>query len=190
MHNELENAKKQFRDALAGKIKEKAWGPEHLYTLETVEQLGIVDSSQDDHDEAVRMCKRAAEGKQKHFGDPVHRDVLDSLHNLGTCYEVAGNAEMAVETYMRVIKGKEKAWGPEHYSTLETVSTLALFYERQKNKEEARTQYQRALNGFVKILSTEYELIPKTGDRLKEDEMVKVQEIFRRALENYLHWMR
>jgi Tfp pilus assembly protein PilF len=50
--------------------------------------------------------------------------------------------------YQRALKGKEKAWGPDHTSTLNTVNNLGLLYADQGKLAEAEQMYQRALDGY------------------------------------------
>ncbi|SLM39065.1 kinesin light chain 1 [Lasallia pustulata] len=59
-----------YRRALEG--KEKAWGPEHTSTLETMA-------------EAEAMYRRALEGKEKAWG-PEHTSTLETVNNLGNLY--------------------------------------------------------------------------------------------------------
>jgi tetratricopeptide (TPR) repeat protein len=54
--------------------------------------------------------------------------------------------------YERALKGKEKAWGPEHTSTLDTVNNLGIIYKDQGKFKEAEEMYNRALKGYEKAL--------------------------------------
>ena len=53
----LDKAEKIYRRALQG--KEKAWGPEHTSTLDTVNNLGNLYRNQGKLDEAEKMYQRA-----------------------------------------------------------------------------------------------------------------------------------
>jgi Tfp pilus assembly protein PilF len=50
----------------------------------------------------------------------------------------------AEQTYMRALRGYEKAWGAEHTSTLGTVNNLGLLYAKQGKMAEAEQMYGRA----------------------------------------------
>jgi hypothetical protein len=53
-----------------------------------------------------------------------HTSTLNTVNNLGLLYVDQGKMMEAEEMYMRVLRGKEKAWGVEHTSTLNTVNSL------------------------------------------------------------------
>ena len=52
-----------YQLALAG--FEKAWGPNHTFTLNIVDNLGTLHAAQDKHAEAVKMYRRVLDGKKK-----------------------------------------------------------------------------------------------------------------------------
>ena len=53
--------------------KETAWGPDHTSTLDTVNNLGILYSDQDEMAEAEAMYLRALAGKEKAWGTSTPR---------------------------------------------------------------------------------------------------------------------
>jgi Flp pilus assembly protein TadD len=61
-----DEAEKMYQRALQG--KEKAWGPEHTSTLDTVNNLGILYADLGRLDEAEKMYQRALQGYEKSFG--------------------------------------------------------------------------------------------------------------------------
>ncbi|KAG9233416.1 P-loop containing nucleoside triphosphate hydrolase protein [Amylocarpus encephaloides] len=112
----LAEAEQMYQRALQG--KEKAWGPEHMSTLETVNNLGNLYLNQGKLVEAEQMYQRALQGKEKAWG-PEHMSTLDTVHNLGLLYANQGKLVEAEQMYQRALQGQEKAWGPEHTSTLD-----------------------------------------------------------------------
>jgi hypothetical protein len=54
----------------------------------------------------------------------------------------------------RALRGKEKAWGPDHTSTLDTVNDLGNLYKFQAKLEEAEKMYGRALQGYEKAFGS------------------------------------
>ena len=64
--------------ALAG--KEKALGPDHTSTLDTVNNLGLLYADQGKLGEAERMCQRALAGNEKALG-PDHTSTLDTVNS-------------------------------------------------------------------------------------------------------------
>jgi len=53
--------------------------------------------------------------------------------------------------HVSAVKGKERAWGPEHTSTLDTVNNLGALSSDQGRLKEAEEMYQRALKGYEKL---------------------------------------
>ena len=68
---------------LAG--NEKALGPDHTSTLDTVNNLGILYRDQGKLAEAEQMYVRALAGNEKALG-PDHTSTLDTVNNLGILY--------------------------------------------------------------------------------------------------------
>ena len=69
-----------YQRALEG--NEKARGPEHASTSDTVHSLGILYTTQGRLNEAETMYQRALEGYEKAWGRE-HRSTLNTVNNLG-----------------------------------------------------------------------------------------------------------
>ncbi len=83
----MQKAEAMYRRALDG--KEKAWGPEHTSTLNTVNNLGLFYADQGKMQEAEAMYRRALEGYEKAWG-PEHTSTLTTVHNLGILHADQG----------------------------------------------------------------------------------------------------
>jgi tetratricopeptide (TPR) repeat protein len=79
----LDEAEMMYQRALQG--FEKAWGPDHVTTLDTVNNLGLLYKSQGKLDEAEKMYWRALRGKAKAWG-PDHTSTLTTVSDLGNLY--------------------------------------------------------------------------------------------------------
>jgi tetratricopeptide (TPR) repeat protein len=66
----LDEAEKMYQRALQG--YEKAWGPEHTSTLDTVSNLGDLYEDLGWLDEAEKMYQRALQGYEKAWGLEHH----------------------------------------------------------------------------------------------------------------------
>jgi tetratricopeptide (TPR) repeat protein len=145
-----QRAVQMYQRALQG--KEKAWGPEHTSTLDTVNNLGALYADLGRLDEAEKMYQRALQGYEKAWG-PEHTSTLSTVNNLGNLYADLGRLDEAEKMYQRALQGYEKAWGPEHTSTLDTVNNLGNLYADLGRLSEAEKMYQRALDGYAKAIS-------------------------------------
>jgi tetratricopeptide (TPR) repeat protein len=81
-----------------------------------------------------------------------HQAVLDGAHLLGNLYYNQGKLTEAEQMYLRALRGKVAALGPEHTSTLNTVNNLGNLYYNQGKLAEAEQMYLRALQGYKKAL--------------------------------------
>ncbi|SLM34521.1 kinesin light chain 1 [Lasallia pustulata] len=95
----MAEAEAMYRRALEG--REKAWGPEHTSTLDTVHNLGILYKDQGKMAEAEAMYRRALEGRENAWG-PEHTSTLDTVHNLGILYKDQGKMAEAEAMFRRV----------------------------------------------------------------------------------------
>ena len=73
-----------YQRALAG--REKALGPDHPSTLDTVNNLGLLYSDLGKLNKAEDMYQRALAGYEKALG-PDHTSTLDTVNNLGNLYK-------------------------------------------------------------------------------------------------------
>ena len=83
----LTETKKMYQRAL--NENEKAWGPKHTSTLDTVNNLGLLYSDQGKLAETKKMYQRTLDEKEKAW-DPKHTSTLDTVNNLGLLYKDQG----------------------------------------------------------------------------------------------------
>lgn len=66
-----------------------------------------------------------------------------------------------IEMYIRALRAKEKAWGPDSPTTLDTAADLGRLYASEGSLNEAREMYSRALSGYERVCGKED---PKTQE--------------------------
>ncbi|KAJ5195474.1 uncharacterized protein N7498_008912 [Penicillium cinerascens] len=86
----LKEAEEMYQRALAG--KEKALGPDHTSTLNTVNNLGLLYADQGKLKEAEEMYQRALAGLEMALG-PDHISTRHVANNLGVLYKDQGKLE-------------------------------------------------------------------------------------------------
>jgi tetratricopeptide (TPR) repeat protein len=109
----LDEAEKMYQRALQG--YEKAWGPGHTSTLDTVNNLGALYADQGKLDEAEKMYQRALQGYEKALGlENVtrYRPALNTMQNLGNLFADQGRLDEAKEMYSRAYTGFRAVLGP------------------------------------------------------------------------------
>ncbi|MCJ1423209.1 hypothetical protein MMC29_001091 [Sticta canariensis] len=92
--------------------------------------------------------------------------ILDAVHEIGFLCKSQGKIKEDKAMYQRALKGKEKAWGPEHPSTLNTVNNLGILYAGLGKIQEAEAMYQRALKGYEKAWGPEHPSTLRTVNSL------------------------
>ncbi|KAJ5712950.1 uncharacterized protein N7483_010131 [Penicillium malachiteum] len=180
----LREAEEMYQRALAG--YEKAVGPDHTSTLNTVNSLGNLYFHQGKLKEAEEMYQRALTGFEKALG-PDHISTLNTVNNLGSLYSDQGKLKEAEEMFQRALTGKEKALGPDHTSTLNTVHNLGILYFNQGKLKEAEEMYQRALTGKEKALGPDHtstlDTVNNLGSLYKDQGKLKdAEKMYQRAL--------
>ncbi|CAD6446243.1 f915f03b-3603-4ccf-9fb2-dd5b65dd2f7b [Sclerotinia trifoliorum] len=183
----LAEAEKMYHRALEG--KEKALGPDHTSTLDTVNNLGNLYRDQGKLAEAEKMYHRALEGKEKALG-PDHTSTLDTINNLGNLYSDQGKLAKAEKIYLRALEGNEKALGPDHTSTLDIINNLGNLYSDQGKLAEAEKMYLRALEGSEKALGPDHtstlDIINNLGSLYSnQGKLAEAEKMYLRALEGY-----
>jgi tetratricopeptide (TPR) repeat protein len=106
---------------------EKALGPEHISTLNTVNSLGSLYAYQARLNEAEAMYERAFQGYEKTLGQhevQTYPPALKTLTNLALLMEELGKREEARMYYTRAAEGVEKVWGVQSQRYQRLVSQL------------------------------------------------------------------
>ncbi|KAF7910010.1 uncharacterized protein EAF01_003728 [Botrytis porri] len=109
----LVEAEVMYRRALEG--KEKALGPDHTSTLDTVNNLGVLYKNQGKLAEAEVMYRRALEGYEKALGLELASSYLPALHTMfafGDLFSQTDRKDMAKAMYIRALSGYTTVQGP------------------------------------------------------------------------------
>src|ERR1700710_1632457 len=90
----LVEAEQMYQRALQG--KEKAWGPEHTSTLNTVNNLGLLYAGLGRLKDAEKMYHRALQGYEKALGQEAVKKYIPALktsENLAALLQKTGRAK-------------------------------------------------------------------------------------------------
>jgi tetratricopeptide (TPR) repeat protein len=124
----LAEAEHMYQRALQG--YEKAWGPEHTSTLDTVNNLANLYADQGKLAEAEHMYQRALQGYEKALGVEnitTYIPALNTIWNLGSLFEEENDLAKARIMYSKALAGYEKVVGPNHpksHSLRESIRAL------------------------------------------------------------------
>ena len=184
---QYEQAEPLYQRALA--IREKALGPDHPSTAQSLNNLAALYASQGRYEDAEPLYQRALGIYEKALG-PDHPDTAGSLNNLALLYDSQGRYEQAEPLYQRALAISEKALGPDHPNTASSLNNLALLYRSQGRYEQAEPLYQRALAIREKALGPDH---PDTATSLNnlaalydsQGQYEQAEPLYQRALGIY-----
>jgi tetratricopeptide (TPR) repeat protein len=173
-----------LRDALA--IHEKAFGPEHPDTAESLNNLATLLLDQGDFAGAQPLFERALAIREKTLG-PEHLHMVTNLNNLAALLAAQGDFAGARPLVERALAICEKTLGPEHPDTAQTLSNLGGLLEHQGDFAGARPLLERALALREKALGLEHpdtaQALNNLGQLLSEQgDFAGAQPLFERAM--------
>ena len=125
----LGEAEKMYQRALEG--YEKALGPEHTSTLDTVNNLGALYADQGKLGEAEKMYQRALEGYEKALGPEIaasYVPALNTVYNLGLLFASQGDIDRARAMYSRALLGYQRVFGHDHQECQDVQEKLSALH--------------------------------------------------------------
>jgi hypothetical protein len=134
-------AEQLFQRAL--KPQGRAFGPDHLYSANALNNLAYLYQEQGRYADAEPLYTRALAIRERAFG-PDHPDFAISLNNLASLYEVQGRYAEAEPLYTRALAIRERALGSDHPGTAFSLSNLASVYQGQGRYADALKLARRA----------------------------------------------
>ncbi len=125
-------------------IREKALGPAHPDTAESLNNLAALLDSQGKHAEAEPLYRRALLIFEKALGSG-HPYTAMCLSNLARTLHDQGKYTEAEPLYRRALQIREEVLGPAHPDTATSLNDLAALLDNQGRYAEAEPLCRRAL---------------------------------------------
>jgi tetratricopeptide (TPR) repeat protein len=139
------------------RIREKALGPGHPDTAQSLDILGYAFIERGDLAGAQSLYERALRIREKVLG-PENRDTAANIRELGHLFQKQGDLTRAQSTHERAAI-LEKVLGPEHPYTAAGLHELGCLHLDQGDLAGARPLIERALAILEKVLDPEYPLM-------------------------------
>ncbi len=156
LETEFRNLQDQHKYRQAIAVAEKAlrvamsvYGPEHLNTALSLNDLGAAYQAAGDYAKAEPLKERAFAILEKELG-PDDLSVANALDRLGSLYLDMGKYDLAEARYQRALQIREKILGPEHPDVGDSLNNLAVTYADQGNYGLVEPLYKRALEIYRK----------------------------------------
>ena len=140
-------------------IREKALGPQHIATAETLNNLGVVYSRKGDWPAPTSSCLRALKIYEEVLG-PYYLQTALAMSNLAQLYQRAGLYARAETLYLRALRVRQKSLGPEALETAYSLNNLALLYHTVDDRR-SKPLYEKSLRILKKVLGPDH---PDTAD--------------------------
>jgi tetratricopeptide (TPR) repeat protein len=136
-------------------IREKALGPDHPDTAQSLNNLGYLLQATGDLAEVRPYYERALAIFEKALG-PDHPDTATTLLNLGHLLQAMGVPTEARPYFERALATCEKVLGPDHPDTAIRLTNLGALLQAMGNLSEARPYFERALAICEKALGPDH----------------------------------
>ncbi|PLB40262.1 uncharacterized protein BDW47DRAFT_116046 [Aspergillus candidus] len=146
-------AEMMYRQAFHG--LDEIFGPDDIYTLRAMNNLGLSLQHQEKIDEAVEILLQTLKRKERVLGSD-DESTLDTVSNLAGLYGVQNKTLEAEMMFRRALETKENILGPTHPSTMQTLQSFASFYGDHDRLAEAKDMTERTVMGFTKELGPEH----------------------------------
>jgi tetratricopeptide (TPR) repeat protein len=136
-------------------IRERALGPGHPATAESIERLAMVLHRQGDPAIARSLVERALDIRERILG-PDHPDTAESLDDLGVLLQDRGEVARARALHERALDIRERTLGPDHPLTAQGLNNLAFLLNAQGEVARARALYERAQHIREQVLGPDH----------------------------------
>lgn len=153
--DKLRKAETMYLRAL--KATKKAWGIEHISSLNTIYNLGQLYAHQGKTDQdkmiiAEEMYQRALKEYKKTRGIE-HTLPLNTINSLGNLYINQGKMAKAETMYVEALRGREKSLDLGHVMRLDMINELGVTYRNQGKIEKAREMFGRVIREFKETIA-------------------------------------
>jgi tetratricopeptide (TPR) repeat protein len=135
--------------------RERALGPEHPYTLKSMNNLGVLLVRKGDNAGAQPLLELALEAEERILGS-VHPDTLASMKNLASLLQSKGDYSGAQPLLELALEAEERILGPEHPDTLLSVNGLAVLLVMKGDYAGAQPLLDRTLEARERVLGAEH----------------------------------
>ncbi len=184
---DYDRAEPMLRENLA--IAERMVGPEHPYTLTSLNNLAAVLHEKGDLAIVEPLYRRVLETSERILG-AEHPETLKGLNNLAGLLLQEGDFTASELLFRRALEGRERILSPEHPDTLMSLNNLAALLHQKGDLDAAEPLVRRALEVRGRVFGPEHpdtlaSLNNLAGLLGKKGDLDAAEPLFRRALAGY-----
>lgn len=132
-------------------------GPDHLKTINTVNELGRIYRHLGDYDNAAKMHQKALAVLEARLPEPEeHLEVIWTIATLARTYRKQGRSSEALALFERAHRTRSKVLGPTHPHTLWILGDIGATYQDMGLLNNAEDNYRRALESRQNVLGIKH----------------------------------
>lgn len=135
-------------------IREQAYGPEDVATLQSVYLLSAILIWQGKYAESEKITRWMLAAYSKLFG-PGYQKTLSSVNHLALALRGQGKYEEAEEVSRHLSSDSERILGPDHPDTLVFINNLALVLRDQRKYSEAEEIYRQVSSKSERVFGAD-----------------------------------
>jgi tetratricopeptide (TPR) repeat protein len=136
-------------------FRRRVLGPEHPYTLNSMDHLAATFYEQGDLEGTRKLEEGALEIRRRVLG-PEHSDTLTSINNLASTLSAQGDIAAARKLHEEALAIERRVLGPEHPLTLIAMDSLARTIADQGDLAGARKLHEEELPICLRVLGPEH----------------------------------
>lgn len=136
-------------------IRRELLGDDHVDTLDSISEMGLLLRAQGKDAEAEPYYHEALAGRRRVLGDE-DPETLRSLNNLAALLQAQGKLTEAEPYYREALEKRRLIFGDDHPDTLTSVAAMGYLYFGQGKIEQAEPYYREALEKRRRVLGEDH----------------------------------
>jgi len=128
----------------------RAQGADHLDTISTAYDIGLMFLNQRDYISAERLLQQVLSRRERVLGKN-HPTTLSTVNSLATALAGQRLYNEALVYYQRALSGYEEVHGAHHPDTVNILKDMARLFKDHQKYNDALEYYRRALSGYEQV---------------------------------------
>ncbi|KAF8538582.1 hypothetical protein BDD12DRAFT_910701 [Trichophaea hybrida] len=128
----------------------RAQGADHLDTISTAYDIGLMFLNQRDYFSARRFLQQVLSKRERVLGKN-HPTTLSTVNSLATALAGQRLYNEALEYYQRALSGYEEVHGAHHPDTVNILKDMARLFKDNQEYDDALEYYRQALSGYEQV---------------------------------------
>ncbi|MFG0285561.1 MAG: tetratricopeptide repeat protein [Phycisphaerales bacterium JB039] len=141
-------------------------GRDHLDTLDSMSEMGVLLYWQSRYDEALPYLRESLRGHRRIQGDD-HPDTLNVVGNMGTLLQALGDVDGSLNHLEEALVGRRRVLGNDDEETIAAIGEMGSMLLRMKRNDEALALFREGIEASRRVLGDDHQktltLLANTG---------------------------